>query len=38
MDPGELRKFHFIFTPPEGVKVKTYSLDIGEIIEQPDIE
>jgi hypothetical protein len=35
---GELRKFHFIFTPPEGVKVKTYSLDIGEMIEQPDIE
>jgi hypothetical protein len=38
IESGELRKFHFIFSPLEGEKIKTYSLDIGEMIEQPDIE
>ncbi len=34
IEPGEIRKFHFIFIPPEGDKVKTYALVIGEIIKQ----
>ncbi len=34
IEPGGIRKFRFIFTPPEGEKVRKYTLDIGELIGQ----
>jgi hypothetical protein len=33
IEPNSIRKFSLIFTPPPGEVVKTYSLDIGEMIE-----
>jgi hypothetical protein len=34
IEPCSFKKFQFVFNPPEGETVKTYTLDIGDIIEE----
>lgn len=36
IEAGGLKRFYFVFTPPEGDSVKSYSLNIGDMIEEID--
>lgn len=34
IEPDTVKTFHFVFDPPEGEAVKTYSLEIGDMVEE----
>jgi hypothetical protein len=34
IEPGACKQFSFVFTPPQGEKIKTYNLGVSEMIEE----